>query len=132
MKMSVCTPLGIIMQDEVVKVIVETLNGYHTLLEKHIDFVAALGPNIVSYQTVDKNIRYVACHHGIVVKKGDEVNITVQNAVMSDTLDELETVIDNEFKQKDEQRKELNTAMARLELGLIRGFGRLVKDVADG
>ena len=48
---------------------------------------------------------------------------------MGNTLDELEKVIEIDFKQANEQRKELNTAMARLEIGLIRGFNRLNQNI---
>ncbi|MEE6208084.1 MAG: hypothetical protein VZR95_08540 [Alphaproteobacteria bacterium] len=132
MKLIVCTPLGAVLQTNITKVIMETLDGYHTLLPKHIDFASVMGPNIVSYTEESGAEKYIACHHGVVVKKGGEVTITVQNAVLSDTLDDLKNVISFEFKQNEEQRKELNTAMARLELGLIRGFGRLNKDSANG
>lgn len=132
MKLIVYTPLGIILQTDIAKVTMETLDGYRTLLPRHIDFASAMGPNIVSYTDVNGAEKYVACHHGIVVKKGAEVTMTVQNAVLGSTLDELKKIIRIEFKQKEEQRKELNTAMARLELGLIRGFGRLKKDGTNG
>ena len=132
MKLIVCTPLGAVLQTNVSKVTVETLDGYRTFLPKHIDYASAMGPNIVSYTEDNGAEKYVACHHGIIVKKADEVTITVQNAVLGNTLDELKTVISLEFKQSEEQRKELNTAMARLELGLMRGFGQLNKDSANG
>ena len=132
MKLIVCTPLGALLQASVTKVIMETLDGYHTLLPKHIDFASVMGPNIVSYTEDNGTEKYIACHHGVVVKKADEVTITVQNAVLGETLDDLKHVIAFEFKQNEEQRKELNTAMTRLELGLMRGFGRLNKDGANG
>ena len=58
--------------------------------------------------------------------------MTVQDAVMGNTLDELSEVIKRDFKQNDEKRKEFNSAMARLELGIMRGFGRLSKGDFDG
>lgn len=129
----VSTPLGTILQAAVKKVTFETLNGYHTLLPRHVDFVSAMGANIVSYVTVpEEKEKYMACYQGIVVKKADVVTITVQSAVLSDDLTEMEKVIQEYFKQNNEQRKELNTAMARLELGLIRGFGRLSGGDANG
>ena len=132
MKLTVFTPLGTVLKSKINKVTVETLSGYYTLLPKHVDFAAAMGANIVSYTTEQNEKKYVACHRGIVVKKGDEVTITVQNAVTGETLDELSEVIRKEFKYNDEQRKELNSAMARLELGIIRGFGQLSKGNFDG
>ena len=109
----------------------ETLSGYRTLLEHHIDFTAAMNANIVSYVTQDNKEKFAACHRGIAVKKGDTVTITVQKAVLGDTLDELEKKIRLEFKQDEENRKELNAAMARLEAGLIRGFINLKQGGAD-
>ena len=125
MKLTVFTPIGTVLQCKIKKVTLETLNGYYTLLPRHIDFVSAMEENIVSYTTENDEKKYIACQHGIVVKKADNVTITVQHAVLGNTLDELEEVIKIDFKQSDEQRKELNTAMARLEVGLIRGFNRL-------
>ena len=132
MKLTVFTPLGTALKSKINKVTVETLSGYYTLLPRHVDFAAAMGANIVSYTTEQNEEKYVACHRGIVVKKGDEVTITVQNAVVGETLDELSDVIRKEFKYNDEQRKELNSAMARLELGIIRGFEQLSKGSFDG
>ena len=132
MKLTVFTPLGEVLKSKIKKITVETLNGYYTLLPKHVDFAAAMGENIVTYTDEQNQEKYVACHRGIVVKKGDAVTITVQNAVTVDTLDELTEVIARDFKQTDEQRKELNSAMARLELGIIRGFGPLSKGDFNG
>ena len=125
MKLTVLTPLGIVLEEKIVKVTMETLNGYHTLLPKHVDFVSALGPGIVIYQDEQNREKYVACHNGIVVKKGAQVTISVQNALKDDKLDELEKSVMAFYKQNEEQRKELNTAMARLEMGIMRGFERL-------
>ncbi|MBP5215081.1 MAG: hypothetical protein J6039_00790 [Alphaproteobacteria bacterium] len=132
MKLTVFTPIGKVLQEEVQKVRIPTLEGYYTLLPKHIDFASAMKVDIVSMLTKDNLQKFVACHNGVAVKKGDEVTITVQNAVVGESLDELEKVIDSDFKKTDEQRKELNIAMARLELGIIRGFTKLSKGETDG
>jgi len=132
MKLTIFTPLGTVLKSKIQKVTVETLNGYYTLMPKHVDFAAAMRENIVVYVTEDKMEKYVACHHGIVVKKGEDVTITVQDAIVGETLDELSNVINREFKQNDEKRKELNSAMARLEIGIMRGFGQLNKEDFDG
>ena len=132
MKLTVFTPLGELLKCKIKKITVETLNGYYTLLPKHVDFAAAMSENIVTYTTEEMQQKYMACHRGIVVKKGDAVTITVQHAVVGDTLDDLTEIINRDFKQTDEQRKELNSAMARLELGIIRGFGQLSKGDFNG
>lgn len=125
MDLTVYSPLGTVLKTKIKKVTFETLNGYYTLMPKHIDFVSAMNANIVRYTTVENEEKFVACHQGIVVKKGNDVTISVQKAVKSDTLDELQKTILIDFKESEEQRKELNTAMARLEVGLVRGFTQL-------
>lgn len=125
MNLIIFTPSGKILQENVKKVTVETLGGYYTLLPKHVDFVSAMKSNIVTYADESGAEKYAACHRGIVVKKADTVTISVQNAVLGDTLDELTQVVQYEFRENEEKRKEFNTAMARLELGLIKGFGKM-------
>lgn len=125
MQLILTTPQGIILQQNIRKITLETLDGYYTLLPRHVDFVSAVIPSIVSYLPEQENEKYAACHQGIVVKKGDKITLSVQGAVLSETLPELQERIKTEFKQNEEQRKQLNTAMARLELGLVRGFQQL-------
>jgi len=122
------SPLGTVIKTKIKKVTFETLNGYYTLLPRHIDFISALQANIVSFTEENGQEKFAACHRGIVVKKGNAVTMSVQGAVICNTLDELSPAIFNDFKKSEEERKELNTAMVQLELGLIRGFGRLNKE----
>lgn len=129
MQLTVLTPLGVVLQTKALKVTMETLSGYHTLLPKHVDFISALGPNIMQYYDENNNPKYVACHNGIVVKKGATVTVSVQDAILGDKLDELESTLAKVYKENEEQRKELNTAIARLELGIVRGFSRLREGV---
>ena len=125
MQLTVCSTLGTVLQIKVLKVTFETLNGFYTLMPKHVDFVAAMNPNIVRYTDENNTESYVACHRGIVVKKGQNVTMSVQNAMLSQSLENLTGVIQNDFKENEERRKELNLAMARLELSLVRGFSKL-------
>jgi len=132
MKLTIFTPIGIVLQSKISKITAETMNGYYTLLPRHVDMAASIDTNIITYITEDKQERYVACHRGIIVKKGENVTITVQNAVVGENLDDLIKVIKFDFKQNEELRKELNTAMARLEMGVIRGLEKLHKGGAYG
>lgn len=132
MELRLYTPLGKVLECRVTKICLETLGGYRTLLPKHIDIAAALKDGILSYTAENGAERFAAVRHGIAVKKGQTVTVTVQNAVTGDTPAELEDVIRSEFRQSEESRKELNAAMARLEAGLVRGFNDLRKEGQDG
>ena len=125
MKLTVFTPTGTLLQCKIKQITAETLNGHYTILPKHIDMAAAMEANIAVYITEDMEKKYLACYRGILVKKGENVTITVQNAVIGDDIDELIKTIDLDFKQNEQQRKKLNTAIARLEMGVIRGLENL-------
>lgn len=131
MKLVIATPIGVLLNIAIRKITFETPSGYHTLLPRHVDFVSALSAGIVAYEPENETAKYAACHQGIIVKKGEVVTLTAQGAVLGPTLPELQDLIKTEFKQNEEERKELNTAMARLELGLMRGFKQL-QGVIDG
>ena len=73
MKLQIYTPLGSVLNCKINKVTMETLDGYYTLLPRHVDFAAAMNANILSYTTEENQERFAACHRGIVVKKGDMV-----------------------------------------------------------
>ena len=132
MKLRVFTPVETFLETEISKIDFEALDGFFTLLPKHVDFASAMPPNILHFTTSNGQTKYMACNRGIVVKKGDEVSLSVHKAVLSDSLQTLSRTIEVEFKQDDEERKEVNTVMARLEAGLSRGFMKLKGDVADG
>lgn len=125
MILKIFSPTNIILETQITKFDFEALDGYFTILPRHVDFVSAMPPNISKYQTTDGKIHYIACNRGILVKKADTLSISVHKAVLSDDLKTLSETIKTDFKAEEEERKELNTAMARLEVGLTKTFMKL-------
>lgn len=132
MKLVICSPLETVVDAEISKISFEALDGYRTLLPKHVDYVSALGPGIISYIPQGDTVKYVACHQGIIVKQGAKVTVSAQGTVKGNTLAELKDLIQQNYKKNEEHRKELSAAMARLELGLARGFYQLRGSAYDG
>lgn len=128
MQLKVYTPVGILLDLPVKKVDLEGLDGFWTLLPKHADFVNTLTAGILSYTTEDNKILYIACNRGVVVKKHQEVRISTPLAILDDNLEKLTQTIKIDFKQMEEERKEINTTIARLEIGLIKGMKALKVD----
>jgi len=126
MRLVLSTPTKIVLDISIDKIDVEAIDGFFTLLPKHIDFVTALKGSVLSYVVKDKKY-YVACDHGVLVKKGDNVHISTALAILSDNLNTLKTTISIKFKEMEQQRKEFNISMARLELGLTKGLMNLSK-----
>ena len=130
MNLKLSTPTQVLLDIPIEKISVEAIDGFFTLLPRHIDFVTALKSGIVVYVT-DGHINYAACHHGVLVKKGALVSISTPLVVISDQLSELKETIKTTFKEMEQERKELNVSIARLEFGLAKGLMNLSKGGID-
>ena len=129
MNFKVMTPYIVVLNTPASQVTIEALDGFLTLKPKHMDFINALKPGIVSYKK-DKKEAFVACNRGVIVKKGDEICISTPLAILGENLDELKKKIAIDFQNMEEERKEVRVSMARLELGLTKGMASL--NVAGG
>ena len=125
MQLQVLLPTEILVDERVVKVIAEAENGSFCLLPRHIDFVAALKPGILSFYSLDGEEGFVAVDEGILVKCGSDVFVSTLNGVRGDNLDQLQALIDERFLELDEHERKARTALARLEAGALRGFKEL-------
>ena len=126
MNLKLLTPTQILLDVSIEKLDVEALDGFFTLLPRHIDFVTALKSSILSYE-VNGQKYYAACDHGVLVKMGDTVRVSTAMAVLENDLEKLKQTIKTTFKNMEQERKELNLSMARLELGLTKGLMSLSK-----
>lgn len=120
------TPTQILLNLSIDKIEIEAIDGFFTLLPKHIDFVSTLTNGILTY-TVNNKSKYVACDYGVIVKKGNEVRVSTSFAVLSDNLEQLQKEIASTFKMMEQERKEINLSITRLELGLTKGLMSLSK-----
>lgn len=121
----VFSPIGVLLDTEIQKVDFEAIDGFFTLLPKHVDFVTALKTGILTYTTSDKKEHFMACNQGVLVKKGDEVHLSTKLGILDDNLEQLKKTIEIDFKEMEEARKETNKTMARLEVGLTKGLMQL-------
>jgi F-type H+-transporting ATPase subunit epsilon len=127
MQLRVVTPTGSVIDEAVSKVIAEGPNGAFGLLPRHVDFVSELPPGIVFYRSDDGQDHVVAINEGTLVKTGKLVLISTRDAIVGDDLDALEDQVTNAFLQIDDHERTAQTALARLEAGMIRHFLDLEK-----
>ncbi len=106
-------------------IVIETSEGSYGLLPQRLDCVAALVPGIFTYESEKAGVQYVAVDTGVMIKAGDQVLVSVRNAVGGVDLGKLGELIQKNFKMKDENEKEVNTVVAKLERGFIYSFDRL-------
>ena len=127
MKLKVLLPTEILIEKEVTKVIAEAENGSFCLRPRHIDFVAALAPGLLSYETDTGREEFLAVDEGTLVKCGSEVLVSARNAVMGPDLGTLEHIVEEQFRILDEQERALQSTMAKLEASFARQFLELEK-----
>ena len=125
MLLKVMTPTQIVVNQETAKVIAEAENGSFCLLPRHIDFLAALAPGILSFFTPKGQEEFVAVDEGILIKVGREVLVSTRNAVRSEELGKLRQTVAQEFQVKDERERKALAAGARLEANIVRKFMKL-------
>lgn len=122
MRLQVLLPTEVLLDTTVTKVIAEAENGSFCLLPRHIDFVAALVPGLLSFADADGSEGYAAVDTGILVKCGRDVFVSSFNGVQGADLAELQKLIDERFIELDEHERKARTALARLEAGTLRRF----------
>lgn len=127
MKLKVLLPTQVLVDEEVTKVIAEAENGSFCLLPRHIDFVAALVPGLLSFESGKGREELIALDHGILIKCGPEVLVSTRNGVRGADLGMLKQTVEESFRVLDDREKMARSAFAKLEANFIRRFMELEK-----
>jgi len=122
MNLKVLLPNEVFLNREVTKITAEAQNGHFCLLPRHIDFVAALVPGLLSFEDEQQREHFLAIDEGVLVKCGREVLVSTRSAARNGDLGELRHVVQEQFEVLDEHERSARSASARLEAGLVRRF----------
>jgi len=109
-------------QNAVTRIVAESREGSFGLLPQRLDCVAALEPGILTYEAQGENEQYVALDKGVLVKSGQEVLISVRNAIAGTDLRQLREAVEREFLTLDEHEQNLRSVMVKLESTFARRF----------
>lgn len=107
---------------DVLHIVAESSSGAFGLLPNRLDCAAALVPGILTYETMAEGEVCLAIDEGVLVKTGNEVLVSVRNAIGGMDIGELHEAIKREFLNLDEQEKSVRSVLAKLESGFIRRF----------
>jgi F-type H+-transporting ATPase subunit epsilon len=124
MKLKVLLPARVLIDQDVTKITAEAENGSFCILPHHIDFVAALVPGILSFKS-DIEEEFLAVDEGILVKRRNEVMVSIRKAVRGKNLGTLKQTVEEEFRSLDEREKKTRSILAKLELDFARRFFQL-------
>ena len=129
MTLRVLLPFRIFTETQnVSRIVVETSNGSYGLLPHRLDCVAALVPGILTYEIQGKGVQYIAVNEGIMVKAGMQVLVSVRNAIGGSELGKLHESVEKEFKNLDENEKNVRSVVSKLESGFISRLEKLNKE----
>ncbi len=104
------------------RIVARTPQGSFGLLPNRLDCAAALAPGILTYETEEDGVVYLAVDQGVLVKAGVDVLVSVRNAIGGTDLEDLQEAVKREFLNVDEQEKSVRLVLAKMESGFIRRF----------
>jgi F-type H+-transporting ATPase subunit epsilon len=111
--------------EDVTGIVAQTRQGSFGILPHRLDCVAALAPGILSYTSGTAGEVYVAVDEGVLAKIGSQVLVSVRHAIGGADLGQLRQAVEREFLTLDDREKNVRTAMAQLESGIIRRFAEV-------
>ena len=128
MKLKILLPFKVfLIEEEVHKIAVDTLNGSLGVLPRRLDCATVLVPGILQYENRGGEVKYLALDAGILVKTEDVVTISVRNAMGGASLGELQELVKKQFLELDEREKDLRSTIAKLESDFIHQFEKFRK-----
>jgi F-type H+-transporting ATPase subunit epsilon len=122
MRLKVWLPAEVLLDEEVTRIKAEADNGWFGLLPRHIDFVTALVPGVMTFEPRGKPEEYLAIDHGILVKCGAEVSVSTRNAIRGTNLSQLKRDVERQFIERAEREKAARALEAKLEADLVRNL----------
>lgn len=126
--LKILLPTEVLFDGEVTKVVAEAQNGLFCLLPRHIDFVSVLVPSVLYFYCSsdkadsDHTENFVAVDTGVLVKCGEQVLVSVLNAVRAEDIERLKSMVSQRFLNLSEHETLARAALTRLEAGTIRRF----------
>ncbi len=107
---------------DVLRIVAETREGSFGILPRRLDCVLSLTPGILTFETAAEGEVFIAVDHGVLVKAGPEVLVSVRRALSGANLSELRDSVEREFMALDEHEQNVRSVMAKLEARLLHRF----------
>lgn len=127
MKLKISVPNDVRLDEEVTKIKAEAEDGWFGILPKHIDFVTALVPGVLSFEVPGGETEYFAIDHGVLVKCGSDVFVSTRAAIRGRDLGSLRETVEKQFVAAHEKERTTQELEAKLEADLVRSLVELEK-----
>jgi F-type H+-transporting ATPase subunit epsilon len=104
------------------RIVAETREGSFGLLPHRLDCIAALVPGILIYENEGEGEVYVAVEEGVLVKTGQDVIVSVRNAISGNDLARIQDAVEREFLNQNEWEQSVRLAITKMESSITRHF----------
>jgi F-type H+-transporting ATPase subunit epsilon len=128
MRLRILLPFRVFEDVGALRIVAESRDGSFGILPRRRDCVAALGPGILVYETIQTQEVYVAVDEGVLTKTGPKVVVSTRNAIAGQDLRQLRRAVEEEFMHLDEEERGVRRALARMESGFIRRMAGFYRD----
>ncbi len=81
--------------------------------------MAALVPGILTWETAEHGVAYLAVDEGVMVKTGSDVLISVRHAIGGTDLNHLHDEVKRKFLQLDQEERKVRDMVAKMESGFV-------------
>ena len=120
MHLKILLPTEILVDQKVNKITAEADDGEFCLLPRHVDYVSAIVPGILTYEDEEGGEQFAAVDRGVLVKAGDNVLVSVRRGACGAELGKLRDIVDEKYRTLDDHEKKARTALARLEARMVK------------
>ena len=121
MNLKVLLPFQVFVEKTgVIRVVAETREGSFGLLPHRLDCVAALAPGILIYEEKAESEVYLAVDEGVLIKTGQNVLVSVRNAIAGTDLSRLREAVDRDFLNLDQREQAVRSVLSKMESSFIR------------
>lgn len=125
MQISLRLPTHILFDGPAARLRATGADGGFGILPNHVDFVTALVPSVLLITLPDGAERIFGIDEGLLVKKGQKVEIAVRRGVQSDDLEQLHDTVGGSFAEMEDEERAARAALSRLEADMVRRFASL-------
>jgi len=120
MNLKVLLPFQVLLDvPNVRRIVVETRRGFVGFWPNRLDCTASLVPGIFAFEVGNLGEQYVAIDRGVVVKEGQNVQVSTRNAVAGGDLGKLKNLVESQFKNIEESERQTRMLMAKMEQEIV-------------
>ncbi len=113
---------------DVKEVVAQTAQGSYGILPNRLDCAGSLESGILTYRNHSEETIDLAIDQGVLIKVGEDIMISVRDAIGGIPLGELHQAVQRQFLDISENEKADRSSLAKMETGFIQSLIKIEHD----